>query len=206
MVELGRLVQAFLLEMDRGLLSAYPGWDYYLVPGRPSKALCFSTEGERSGSSKVRKNVGTKLMTVFARRYFEYGLILTLTSFFSVPKGDTDILMVYNGTSSVMNSHLWAPWFSLPKIYVLARALEMGTFMGDSDIGGMFLNFMLGGNCACLAGVDLTHYVPKCELAGGGGGRHLVWWNRCLMGGTLSPYQMGQGMGHAKEMIMGDPN
>jgi hypothetical protein len=26
------------------------------------------------------------------------------------------------------------------------------------------------------------------------------------MGGTFSPYQTGQGMGHAKEMIMGDPN
>jgi hypothetical protein len=34
----------------------------------------------------------------------------------------------------------------------------------------------------------------------------LVWWNICLMGGILSPYKTGQGMGHAKEMIMGDPH
>jgi hypothetical protein len=26
------------------------------------------------------------------------------------------------------------------------------------------------------------------------------------MGGSFSPYQIGQGMGHAKEFIMGDPN
>jgi hypothetical protein len=26
------------------------------------------------------------------------------------------------------------------------------------------------------------------------------------MGGTFSPYQTGQGMGHAKEMILGDTN
>jgi hypothetical protein len=26
------------------------------------------------------------------------------------------------------------------------------------------------------------------------------------MGGTFSPYQTGKGMGHANEMIMGDPN
>jgi hypothetical protein len=26
------------------------------------------------------------------------------------------------------------------------------------------------------------------------------------MGGTFSPYKTGQGMGHAKERIMGDPN
>jgi hypothetical protein len=68
-------------------------------------------------------------MPVFARRYFEYGLILSLTSFFSVPKVDTDIRMVYNFTSSDMNAHLWAPWFALPTIYALARALEVGTFM-----------------------------------------------------------------------------
>jgi hypothetical protein len=147
--------------------------------------------------------MGTKLMTVFARRYFEYGLILSLTSLLSVPKGDTYIWMVYNGTSSGMNAHLWAPWLALPTIYALARALEVGTFMGDSDIGEMFLNFMLEENCACFAGVDLTHYVPNKELAGEGR-RHLVLWNRFLMGGTFSPYQTGQGMGYAKEMIMGD--
>jgi hypothetical protein len=113
--------------------------------------------------------------------------------------------MVYNGTSSGMNAHLWAPWFTLPKNYALAWALEVGTFMGDSYIGEMFLNFMLEENCACLEGVDLTHYVPKGELDGEVQ-RHLVRWNICLMGGTLYPYQTEQGMGHAKEMIMGDPN
>jgi hypothetical protein len=77
--------------------------------------------------------------------------------------------------------------------------------MGDSHIGDFFLNFMMEENCACLTGVDLTHYVPKGELAGEGR-RHLVQWNRGLMGGNFSPYQTGQGMGHAKEMVMGDPN
>jgi hypothetical protein len=87
----------------------------------------------------------TKFMTLFARRYFVYGLILSLTSFLSVTKGDIDIGMVCNGTSLGMNAHLWAPWFALPTIYALARDLEVGTFMGDSDIGEMFLNFMLEG-------------------------------------------------------------
>jgi hypothetical protein len=57
----------------------------------------------------------------------------------------------------------------------------------------------------CLAGVDLTHYVPKGELTGEVI-RHLVRWNRSLMGGKFSLYQTGKGMGHAKEMILGDPN
>jgi hypothetical protein len=69
----------------------------------------------------------------------------------------------------------------------------------------MFLNFMLEERCARLAGVDLTHYVQRGEGALEGK-RHLVRWGRCLMGGTFSPYQTGQGMGHAKEFIMGYPN
>jgi hypothetical protein len=69
----------------------------------------------------------------------------------------------------------------------------------------MFLNFMLEEKCACLEGVDLTHYIPKGELAGEGR-MHLVRWNRCLMGGTFSHYQTGQGMGHAKYIMMGDLN
>jgi hypothetical protein len=88
--------------------------------------------------------MGAKLMKVFARRYLLYGMILSLTSFFPVPKGDTDVRMVYNGTSSRMNAHLWAPWFALPTICALLRAFEMDTFMADSYIGEMFLNFMFG--------------------------------------------------------------
>jgi hypothetical protein len=131
-------------------------------------------------------------------------MILSLTSFFAVAKGATDIRMVYNGTSSGVNAHLWAPWFALPTICALLRALELNTYMADSDIGEIFLNFILEERCARLAGVDLIHYVEKDEGAPEGN-RHLVRWGRCLMGGTFSPYQTGQGMGHAKEQILGDP-
>jgi hypothetical protein len=109
--------------------------------------------------------MGEKLKKVFARRYFLYGMILSLTSFFAIVKGATDIRMVYNGTSSGMNSHLWAPWFALPPICALLRALEVNTYMADSDIGEMFLNFILEERCTRLAGVDLTHYVQKGEGA-----------------------------------------
>jgi hypothetical protein len=105
--------------------------------------------------------MGAKLMKVFARRYFIYGMILSLTSFFAVPKGDMDIRLVYNGTSLGLNAHLWAPWFAIPTMCALLRALELDTFMVDSDIGEMFLNFTLEERYARLDGVDLTHYVEK---------------------------------------------
>jgi hypothetical protein len=33
---------------------------------------------------------------------------------------------------------------------------------------------------------------------------HLSIWGGCLMGATFSPYHTGQGMGHVKEMILGN--
>jgi hypothetical protein len=132
MVELGRYIQTVLLDMERGVLSSHPGWDSSVVSGTPPRH--FGSQ-RKEKDPEVRMNMGIKLMMVFVGRYFEYGLILSLTFFFSVPKGDTDIQMVYNGTSSGINAHLWAPWFALPTIYDLALALEVGTFIGDSDIG-----------------------------------------------------------------------
>jgi hypothetical protein len=154
---------------------------------------------------EVRQSMGANLMKVFARHFFIYRMIFSLSSFFDVPKGDRDICLVYNGTSSIPNAHLWAPWFALPTICEFLRALELDTFMADSDIGEMFLNFMLEERCTKLTGVYLTHYVERGEGALEGK-IHLVRWGRCLMGGTFYPYQTGKGMGHAKEIIMGDPN
>jgi hypothetical protein len=82
-------------------------------------------------------------MKVFARRYLLYGMVLSLTLFFAVPKGGTSVRMVYNGTSYRMNSHLWAPWFALPNICALLRALELDTFTADTYLGEMFLSLML---------------------------------------------------------------
>jgi hypothetical protein len=52
--------------------------------------------------------------------------------------------------------------------------------------------------------VDLTHYIEKGKLTGGGA-MHFALWDRCLMGAIFSLYQMVQGMGHMKEMILGNP-
>jgi hypothetical protein len=42
-----------------------------------------------------------------------------------------------------MNAHLWVPWFAFPTVCALLRALELDASMEDSDIGDIFLNFML---------------------------------------------------------------
>jgi hypothetical protein len=142
-----------------------------------------------------------KLLKVLARRYFEYGNVASLTQFFAVAKGDEDIRMVYNGTSSGLNAHIWCPWFALATINMMLRDLEPGTFMGDLDAGEMFLNFMLETRCSYMVGVDLSKYIQEL----GGNPRHWARWGRCGMGFRPSPYQTTQSIGWAKEMMMGDP-
>jgi hypothetical protein len=105
-----------------------PRW---LVPQRPKP------------DPQVRKQIRTKLCTVRQRGYIVSGPVLSLTSYFAVPKGDDDIRMVYDGTKSGLNSVLWAPWFPLPTIDMHLQSVVPGTFMGDLDIGEMFLNFLL---------------------------------------------------------------
>ena len=82
--------------------------------------------------------------------------VKSVTSFFDVPKGSDNIRMVYNATSLGLNAAVWSPWFSLPTVETHLRAVDAGTYIGDCDIGEMFLNFMLDINIRPYAGVDLT--------------------------------------------------
>jgi len=126
--------------------------------------------------------------------------VVSLTSFFSVPKGEDDIRMVYDGTKSGLNAAMWVPRFGLLTIETHLRSIEEGTFLADVDVGDCFLNFPLHPSLKPYAGVDLTHYFPNPDGSS-------VWecWQRALMGCKSSPYQAVQGMMVADEFIRGDP-
>jgi hypothetical protein len=68
-----------------------------------------------------------------------------------VAKGDEDIRMVYEGTSSGVNAHLWCPWFAIAIINTMLRALEPGNFMGEINICEMCFNFILKVRCSYVA-------------------------------------------------------
>ena len=121
----------------------------------------------------------TKLQGVRSKGCIIKGDVFSLTSFFAVPKGDSDIRMVYDGTKSGLNGMLWAPWLPLPTIDAHLRAMLPGYFMSDIDIGEMFLNFMLHESVQKYCGVDLTQLFPEEVLPG-----QVLWerWGRCGMG------------------------
>jgi hypothetical protein len=156
----------------------------------------------------LREKVERKLIKVREHSYLCPGPVKSLISFFTIPKVEDDVRIVYNGMKSGLNDSLWAPWFQLPTIDQQLQAVEPGTFMADLDNGEMFLNFMLHPKVQPYAGVDFTLYFPE-ELLNTSGckAKRTLWkhWTRCGMGFRPSPYQAGQAMLHAEEQLCGDP-
>ena len=143
--------------------------------------------------------IKVKLQAVRDRGYIGPGPVRSLTSYFAVPKAQ-DIRMVYDATKSGLNDTLWAPSFPMPMVDSQLRAVDTTTWMGDNDLGEMFLNFMLDEKTQDLCGVDVTPYFEE-ETKGG-----IIWerWNRCLMGLKPSPHNAALSFGNAEELIRGD--
>jgi hypothetical protein len=148
----------------------------------------------------VKKKDTVKLAKARERCYIGPGQVVSLTSFFAVPKGKDDIRMVYDGSVSGLNDDIWVPGFTLPTVHTHLRAVEAGTFMVDVDVGGVFLNFMLHSSIRPFAGLDISHFFaedPKDV-------KRWETWYRAAMGLTSSPYQACQAMGYAEEVMRGN--
>ena len=57
----------------------------------------------------------------------------SLMFMFHVPKGDSDVRMVYDGTKLGLNNALYAPWFALPTVDTMTWWVIAGTWLADSD-------------------------------------------------------------------------
>ena len=72
-------------------------------------AYCVPQRATKDPTDKAR--VVEKLQKVRDRGYIGPGPVKSLTSFFHVPKGESDIRMVYDGTKSGLNDIMWVPRF-----------------------------------------------------------------------------------------------
>ena len=138
-----------------------------------------------------------KISKVRSRRYIAAGLVLSLTSFFPVPKGDDDIRMVYDLTACGLNAALWAPSFWMPTITDVLDCATATSWFGDIDAGEMFLNYLLDERIRPYAGVDLSWLNPK-------GGSRWERWTRMAMGMRPSPFVTVRLFAWAMEFIQGD--
>jgi hypothetical protein len=147
----------------------------------------------------VRAKVHQKLQNVRDKRYILPGSVSNVTSYFAVPKGDSDIRLVYDATKSGLNRCIWVPAFCLPPTEAMTERLTPESWMSDHDIGEMFLNFPMHASIQPYCGIDLRPYCfPDSTQT------HLERWVRCMMGWVAAPYVTTQSLAFAKEVICGD--
>lgn len=118
-----------------------------------------------------------KLWRVRERGYIQPGPVVSLTNVFAVPKvqdeaGNTlDIRPVYDATKSGLNDAVWCPSFWMQTTETLSQMLDFDSWLGDIDLGEMFLNFPLDARIRPYAGVDLTGFSTAEER----GGKAVMW-------------------------------
>ena len=141
--------------------------------------------------------VHKKISKVVQRKYIVQGYIKSVINFFDVPKGESDIRMVYDGTKSGLNASVWAPNFFLASIDSALGWISVDTWHADRDLGEMFLNYFLDTKLRPYSGVDVTKVFGSTKTDWRG-------WNRCFMGFTPSPYCAGRFYGWTIDIIHGN--
>ena len=148
-----------------------------------------------------------KVVRVRQRGYIKPGEVTSGTHYFCVDKGETDIRMVYNGTSCGLNAYLHAPHYGLLMVKHTMRALREGYYQCDLDVGEQFLNYKLHRDLRLLSGVDVREVrsrVPadvSWEATQPGNWER---WERNWMGLRDSPYRSLQWQARLKLELYGD--
>jgi hypothetical protein len=122
-----------------------------------------------------------KVVQVRRRGYIKPGEVTSGTHYFCVDKGETDIRMVYNGTSCGLNAYLHAPHYGLLTVKHTMRALREGYYQCDLDVGEQFLNYKLHERLRLLSGVDVREVRSRSPADAG----------RCILG-SHPAWQLGE--------------
>ena len=155
-------------------------------------------EPQRMPADKsIAQKIMDKVNKVRFRSYIVVGLVLSLTSYFHVPKGEDDIRIVYDLTACGLNDALWAPTFWMPTVLSVLDCATHSSWFGDVDAGEMFLNYWLDEAIRPYAGVDVS-------WASESPGTRWERWNRCAMGMLPSPWVTTRLFAWAMEIIKGD--
>ena len=163
------------------------------------KMPCYKQKQVFHLSGKEKEKLASKITKIVKRGYLEKGYVRSLINFFAVPKGESDIRIVYDGTKCGLNQIVWAPNFHLPMVDSLLDISSTSTWFADMDLGEMFLNYNLDSRLRPYSGVDVSNVL-------GNGDDDKLWlrWNRTLMGFRSSPYIACKSYGWCTDVIRGD--
>ena len=150
--------------------------------------------------SSTRILLAEKIHSMRDRSYLENGQVLSLLHFFAVPKGDSDIRVVYDGTFSGLNDNLWSPNFFLPTARHAGELLNYHSWMSDMDFGEFFHNFHMDEKIRKHSGIEVG-----CLSQHPRAGKPLRW-ARLFMGMKPSPYISVRHYYWAEEFARGPPS
>ena len=151
-------------------------------------------------SPDIQRLVADNIEGMCRRFYLESsGHVSNSLNYFAVPKGDADIRVVFDGTSSGLNETLWAPNFFLPSATSAAMLLTFGTWMADMDFGEMFHNFPMEERMRRCSGVEF-----ESQSSDSGKSTKLLRWTRLFMGMRPSPYNAVRYYYWGEEFARGD--
>ena len=112
-----------------------------------------------------KKLIVEKLLKFIDRGYLvicDAKTFLNCIDFF-VPKGKTDIRMVFNGMSCGLSTATWASRFWLPMSGSMTRLLSNGYAVVNIDLGEIFINFPIHEQLHKFVGIDLSPVKHKLE-------------------------------------------
>ncbi len=145
--------------------------------------------------------VSDKIDGMTSRGYLRTGPVKSCLHFFAVPKGPTDVRIVYVGTSCGLNEALWAPNFYLPSSRAASLLLSFSSWMADADFGEMFHNFFMDEAIRKHAGVDTS----KLKRRGAINIQPPLRWTRLFIGMKSSPYNAVRHYYWGEEFARGNP-
>jgi len=156
----------------------------------------------RGLTDQQMKALKLKIQKVIDRRYLNEGYVKSLINYFAVPKGITDIRVVYDGTKSGLTDAVWAPNFFMPSVESLLLYSSAGTWWSDLDLGEMFLNYQMDPGLRPFCGVDVSEFVDTPTRST----KRWLQWNRIFMGFRSSPYYAVKAYNWCLDIVRGNSN
>ena len=87
--------------------------------------------------------VKKKIEKVKNRRYITIGTVLSLTTFFNVPKGDSDTWLLYDLKDCGLNEALWDPKFWMLSVDNVLDTATHSSWFVDVNYAERFHNYKL---------------------------------------------------------------
>ena len=159
-----------------------------------STTLPNSKKGASTPKPLIFEKIYSKIKKALERNYLiiesDRNKVKNVIDYFGVEKGESDIRVVFNGTSCGLNRAVWAPNFWLPTAKSMVRAMNYNFKAVDIDLGEMFLNFPLSKKLRPYSGVDITPFKNRLKndrLVRKVNQKLLATWSRTWMGFRPSP-------------------